>query len=254
MNKESHGQSDIGLERDHNEDSFCVSDQYNLYAIADGMGGHTGGHVASEIAINTIKEFFRNSKEDEQFESGFNPDPKLSEIENLLLAAIKTANRKIYDYAREEEEYAGMGTTIVGLHIQDSTAVIANVGDSRCYHLRGFEFIQLSTDHTWVNEQLKRNIISAEEARSHRWRNVITRALGTKRYVDVDIRKIKIQPGDLFLLCSDGLSNVLPDEDILSVMIKHGENVEEACGELIRLAREGGGPDNITVVIVRITD
>lgn len=147
-----------------------------------------------------------------------------------------------------------MGTTIVALYVCENQAVIGNVGDSRCYLLRNGELTQLTTDHTWVNEQLKRNLISAEEARQHRWRNVITRALGNKRKVDVDLIKREILPGDSFMLCSDGLTNVIKDDEIKEVLLTNRDKVKESCEQLIQMARDRGGPDNITVVVVYFPD
>ena len=246
----SYGQSDRGLERDQNEDTFALSDELGIYVVADGMGGHSGGKVASEIAVNTVIEFLARYIHDRDFTWPFRLNAHLSEEENVLYAAIKWANRQVFNYSTHKKEYAGMGTTIVALYVRENKAVIGNVGDSRCYLLRNEEFTQLTTDHTWVNEQLKRNIISAEEARQHRWRNVITRALGNKRKVDIDIIEKEIQPGDTFLLCSDGLTNVISDDEIKRVLVSNQDKVKQSCEQLIRMAREHGGPDNITVIVL----
>lgn len=250
MKSYSFGLSDRGLEREENEDNFAISDELGLYVVADGMGGHSGGKVASEIAVNTLLEFFARYKKDKDFTWPYRMDPNLNDEENALMAGIKLANRQIFSFGSHKREYAGMGTTIVTLFVHDNDAFIANVGDSRCYHLRENEIKQISTDHTWVNEQRQKNIISAEEARQHRWRNVITRALGNKRSVDIDLVRMQIEAGDYFVLCSDGLSNMVEDEEIRDIIIKNEKNIEESVKHLIDLARDRGGPDNITLLAV----
>ncbi len=254
MKRISYGLSDRGLEREENEDNFAISDELGIFLIADGMGGHSGGKVASEIAVNTLLEFFARYAKDKDFTWPYRMDPNLSDEENALMAGIKLANRQIFSFGSHKREYAGMGTTVVALYMHQDEATIANVGDSRCYLIRDNEIKQLSIDHTWVNEQLKKNIITAEEARQHRWRNVITRALGNKRHVDIDMIRESVQPGDYFLLCSDGLTNLVEENEIRDIIFDSDNSLEDAAKQLIELAKERGGTDNITVIIVKFSE
>ncbi|MCX7767047.1 MAG: protein phosphatase 2C domain-containing protein, partial [Candidatus Sumerlaeia bacterium] len=158
--------------------------------------------------------------------------------------------RRIYQLSFNKPVYAGMGTTIVVLYILDDLALIANVGDSRCYLIRQHTITQLTTDHSWINEQLQKGLISVEEVRQHRWRNIITRALGSKRQVEIDLNRHPIKPGDYFLLCTDGLTSLVEDEEIQKIITQEKSDIEIACEKLVALAKKRGGPDNITVVIV----
>jgi protein phosphatase len=242
--------SDVGLRRSHNEDSYFAGDDLALYLVADGMGGHAAGEIASQTAAKTISDFVSRAEKDRDMTWPFGVDDSYSEMENILLSAIKLANQMICRMATEKPELAGMGTTIAGVKIHEGEASIFNVGDSRVYRFRNGVIEQLTTDHSWVNEQLQRRMITEEEARTHRWKNVITRALGNKSSIEVDLRTIPVQSGDTLMLCTDGLSGLVSDEVILETLESHRDSLEEACRDLVEQANAAGGHDNVTVLIV----
>ncbi|MDX2177384.1 MAG: Stp1/IreP family PP2C-type Ser/Thr phosphatase [Candidatus Sumerlaeia bacterium] len=251
------GLSDRGLKRAHNEDCLSVVPDMGLFIVADGMGGHSAGEVASRRAIERIVEYLRQEGEPET-EDDTAPqlfDPKLSLHENRISAAVRLANRDVHKLAEEHSEFQGMGTTVVGMLFDaaNSKAAIAHVGDSRCYRVRNGEIQLLTLDHSWVNEQLQRKIITPEEAKNHRWRNVITRALGHRPDVEVDVQSEELKPHDLYLLCSDGLSGLLDDQDLKRIMLSNPD-LEDCAQELIRAANEAGGHDNITIILIRILE
>lgn len=254
LRMDTYAATDVGCRRSHNEDYYYTSDDLRLYVVADGMGGHAAGEIASQKAIASISEFISSVRRDEGFTWPFGIDPNLSEDENLLITAIRIANHEISALADENSEYHGMGTTIACMTLTEQQAVVAHVGDSRAYRWRDSQLTQLTDDHSWVNEQVARNLITEEEARHHRWRNVITRALGNKRTVEIDLCHSDIQAGDHFLLCSDGLSSMISNEEISAVLQQKDASTREKVHELIQRANDAGGLDNITVLIVRIGD
>lgn len=230
-----------GLMRENNEDNLIVEEsyRYNLYAVADGMGGHKAGEVASSIAIETIKDYFKKSSQKEDFKAP-----------SFIIESIEAANDRIREEAMNKDECSGMGTTITMAVVDLSLdiAYIANVGDSRAYILKDDEIIQVTEDHTYVNELLKDGKITPEEAKHHPKRNVITRAVGSEEYVQADIFEIELFDNDVILLCTDGLTTHLPDEKILSTIKEYG--CSESVQRLIKLANDNGGTDNITIIIV----
>ncbi|MDX1972644.1 MAG: Stp1/IreP family PP2C-type Ser/Thr phosphatase [Candidatus Sumerlaeia bacterium] len=244
------GLSDRGLKRGHNEDSLSVVSDMGLYIVADGMGGHNAGEVASRQSIESIVEYLRRLREDPN-ETAPAIDTLTSE-EAMIAKAIKIANRDVCNLSLEHQEYSGMGTTMVAMLISadHQQASIAHVGDSRCYLFRGGKLTQLTLDHSWVSEQLQKNIITEEEAKNHRWKNVITRALGNKLDVEVDVQSQAIQANDVFLLCSDGLCGMVEDNQIQATLVENPD-LETCIRELIKAANANGGIDNITVVMVR---
>jgi|YNPNPStandDraft_1061719.scaffolds.fasta_scaffold00029_11 serine/threonine protein phosphatase PrpC len=239
--------TDLGCIRENNEDKFeffIPEDEGRLavkgsfYAVADGMGGHAAGQIASELALkNTIKFYYSD------------PSPLLEES---LREAIQRANALIFDTARAVPDRSGMGTTMTALVIRGEEAYIAHVGDSRCYRVREDEIKQITEDHSWVNEQVKRGGLSAEEAANSPYRNVITRSLGSSPCVDVDVFREQLLVGDIFLLCSDGLSGEVNDEEMRDVVLRRSPS--EAAYELVELALDHGGHDNVTVLIVAVRD
>jgi len=254
MKIESFGITDVGRKRAHNEDSLSISDDINLFLVADGMGGHNAGEVASSTAVETIMKFVRRCMEDKEFTWPFGLNSNLSEEANILLTAIRIANRNVCLRAAERYEYSGMGTTIVGLYMEkDMTAHIAHVGDSRAYLVRKGEIKPITMDHSWVNEQIQKNILTQKDARNHRWKNVITRALGNKLHVDIDLSTIDIEIGDYVLLCTDGLCTMVADADMLQIILNAQGQLEKACKNLVNAANEKGGLDNITVVLLKFT-
>ena len=245
------GSSDVGLQRDHNEDTFCVLEKYRLFVVADGMGGHQAGDVASKLAGEAVAQFFdATQKEDATWP--FPIDPNLSLAENRLSASIKVANRRIFEKSCSDHSMQGMGTTIVALVIPDGSdlAFVAHVGDSRAYRVRDGQVEQLTRDHSLINDYLMMMPDMPQEAMDVLPKNVITRALGMQDSVVVDIATERVLPGDKYLLCSDGLSGQVTDERLGQVLDEFGDDLEAAAAKLVRLANDAGGEDNVTVVLV----
>ncbi len=248
------GISDVGLQRDHNEDSFAILSDQELFIVADGMGGHRAGDVASRLATDAIVDFFRTATADD-VTWPFHFDSRLSEEENRLLTSIRIANRQIIEQSARSRECHGMGTTIVGAlySARKQKMFIGHVGDSRAYRVRDGEIRLLTRDHSLVNDYLLAMPELTEEQRSELPKNVITRALGMQDHVTVDLQSDDAQVGDLYVLCSDGLSGMVDDQEMLEV-IAAMPDLYEAGRRLVALANEHGGEDNITAVLVRIDD
>jgi protein phosphatase len=242
------GLSDVGLTRAHNEDYFEIDPMHRLYVVADGMGGHSHGEVASQIAVNTIRDFVAKTA-DKDTTWPFGMDVRLERHSNLLKMAVRAAHDQVLRAISKDGSLYGMGTTVVGLLIAGKTIAVAHVGDSRAYRLRGDKLEQLTQDHTWVNEQVVAGFLSKEQARSHPLKNVVTRALGGESDVLVDVRELEVETGDLFLLCSDGLTGMLSDSDIRD-RLSSGRSLHEICRTLINDANARGGIDNVTVVLL----
>lgn len=244
------GLTDAGRVRIHNEDSFEIDADRELYVVADGMGGHSHGEVASKMAVQAIREFVERAEDDEETWP-FTYDRGLRHHSNVLKAAVRLAHDQVLSAIRTDGALHGMGTTVVGCMIRDGTAALAHVGDSRAYRLRGDRLELLTQDHTWVNEQVVAGFLSEEQARDHPLKNVVTRALGGESEVVVDVREVDMEEGDTLLLCSDGLTTMLDDEEIERCLKNVGGDLESACRELIREANARGGHDNITVVLLQ---
>ena len=245
----SAGLTDVGRKRDHNEDSFLIDDELQLYVVADGMGGHAGGGTASRIAVETIDKKLRDLRTVEPLTSG-RTNLQDSPVPETIRTAVEQACLAIFAKAQEDPELAGMGTTVISLILDDAHAFFAHVGDSRAYLVRGDLIQQISEDHSLVNEQIKAGMITPEEARHSRYRNIITRSVGFEEDVQVDVMGLLAEVGDTFILCSDGLANMLEDTEILEIV--RSLPLAEIPGKLIELANERGGDDNITVVAVRV--
>lgn len=248
------GLTHVGLQRDHNEDSFAVLSEYDLYIVADGMGGHRAGDVASRLATESVAEFFRTTAQ-EDVTWPFHFDTSLSEEENRLLAGIRVANRQIFERSVRSRECAGMGTTIVGALFSKNKKrlYVGHVGDSRAYRVRAGQIQLLTRDHSLLNDYLMAMPELTEEQRAELPRNVITRALGMQDHVVVDLMNDDPQVGDVYLLCSDGLSGMMSDEQILSV-VTSAQDTSEICRRLIAKANENGGEDNITALVIRFAE
>lgn len=246
----SGGVSDLGLERKVNEDSYYLDRDNNLFIVADGMGGHAAGEVASRISVDTVVDFIKTMVKEKTVNWPFEFNEELSSVANGLINAVQLANQAVGQAVVEDPQRAGMGSTIVALLIEDEQAYIAHVGDSRAYRIRDNKIEQLSSDHSWVNEQVKYNLLSEEEAKNHRFKNVITRALGSQPEVKVDLRTEEIEKGDYLILCSDGLSSLVEAEDIKEIIFNSNHDPQKACHDLVKTANNNGGTDNITVIIV----
>jgi serine/threonine protein phosphatase PrpC len=239
----SAGQTDVGKVRQQNEDAFLCSDLLGLYLVADGMGGHVGGKTASNLTAQTIENFFRGAS------TALAENGSYAHLPRQLAGAVREACAAVYDKAAQDRELRGMGTTCTLLAVRAARAVVAHVGDSRCYLIRQAQLTQITDDHSLVNEQIKSGELTREEARTSRHKNIITRSVGFERDVAVDTFSMPIEPGDVYLLCSDGLSNLVRNEEIAACVGKHA--LEQVPAELIALANSRGGDDNITVVCVQ---
>lgn len=251
MDFEYYGLTDVGLKRSVNEDSFGVYGDLHLVIVADGMGGHNAGEVASKTTVDQITKFIKRCNEDNDFTWPFGINANLSEIENKILTGIRLANRELCGLSIEKRELSGMGTTIVSALFNNDSITIAHVGDSRIYRVRNNNIEQLTIDHSWVSEQMQKKLISEEEARNHRWKNVITRALGNKMDVEVDYQSLEILNEDIFVFCTDGLSGMILDQEILNTINAYSDDLKTAAETLIKKANEAGGMDNITVVLIK---
>lgn len=242
--------TDVGKRRSLNEDKIGMYEKENVYLVCDGMGGQVAGSLASDIAVETIINYVKLTKNN-NFSS---LQPKLKESFPSkacdLIEAIRLSNRRIFNLALKYPNLRGMGTTVASVFLDNGYIYIAHVGDSRVYRLRKGKIDCLTQDHSWVNELLQDKEITKEEAKDFRQKNVITRALGTKSTVKVDLRIESVFNNDLFVLCSDGLSGVVEDKEICETVLKARGNVNLACENLVDLANKKGGPDNISVVIV----
>jgi serine/threonine protein phosphatase PrpC len=252
MNFIAAGLSDVGLQREVNEDSYCILPEDSLFLVADGMGGHAAGDVASKMATHTVRQFFKEHSASEDSTWPFHFDPHLSIEENRLSTGIKLANRKICDSSIRHREVQGMGTTLVGILYSEERGkvYIANVGDSRAYRVRKGEIEQLTRDHSLVNDYMLVMPEMTEEQRLGLPKNVITRALGMQDSVAVDLLNHEPEPGDCYVLCSDGLTGMVTDDGILKIIEDSKTDAEKAAYELVRTANENGGEDNVTVVVV----
>jgi protein phosphatase len=246
------GLSDVGMQRSHNEDELRKREDLQLFVVADGMGGHSHGEIASRIAVEAIRDFVRSTA-DQDKTWPFVYDARLQRHSNRLKAAIRIAHDKVLRAIRQDGSLHGMGTTVVGILVQDGIAAVAHVGDSRAYRLRDGRLELLTQDHTWVNEQVVAGYLSEEQARSHPLKNVVTRALGGDSEVAVDVREWEVQAGDLFLLCSDGLTTMLGDAEIVE-LLRSQSDLDLACRTLVRSANARGGFDNVTVLLARVVE
>ncbi len=251
MQFKSFGFSDPGRARDHNEDSYLCNDEERLFLVADGMGGHASGETASQLAVSSVEDFVvRSRSEDIEWPIKYNED--LSSEQNRLLAAVTLANRHILERANQDDSMKGMGTTLSGVTIEEEYLAIVNVGDSRLYRVRNEEFKQITQDHSLVGEQERKGLLTKEEARQHPKKHILTSALGDlKQKPKIDVSRTKIIEKDLYLLCSDGLYNMLEDGEILTIIKSIGDGSLYKIGlSLVLKANLAGGLDNITVVLL----
>ena len=241
--------TDTGQLRSHNEDYLDSDEELGVVVLADGMGGYQAGEIASEIAVKKILETMRKHLGGKAF---VQPENSRGEyVMELLRQAVEHANRTIFDSAQNAPEYYGMGTTVVAAVFYDNCVSIAHVGDSRLYRLRGEELRQLTTDHSVLQELIEQGLFTPEEARRSPSKNLVTRALGVSYEIQVDVQESEVAGGDLFLLCSDGLNDMLEDRTIRSILLDHLAHPEKAVRALIEAANAAGGEDNISVILVQ---
>jgi serine/threonine protein phosphatase PrpC len=245
----SFGQTDIGRRRKQNEDSYLRNDELRLFIVADGMGGHAAGEVASAEAVDTIYGMVKRGIASLGDESEPLTEEKVSQARRIIEGAIQAATYMVYAISEVDAKKSGMGTTISAAYIFKNVLITGQVGDSRIYRVRGDDVLQLTEDHTLVGWQIKQGLITEEEARVSPHRNVITRSVGGRDYVEVDTGVVEIRSGDRFVLCSDGLHGYLKDFEIPDLIALGGD---AACEAFIKLANDRGGSDNITVVVVEV--
>jgi protein phosphatase len=248
--------TDSGLRRSSNEDSFCTRPDLGLFVVADGMGGHAAGEVASRLAVDTIETFITETAgADKNRTWPFPFEPAISLEGNRLKAAFRLANRQIANAMADSADLRGMATTASAVLAGPHNACIAHVGDSRIYaldKLQGGTLRQITDDHSWVEEQVRAGTMTSSAARQHPWRNVVTRALSGGTDPEIDTVELDPDKGERLLLCSDGLSGVVPHETIADILGDASAPLDAICERLIAAANEGGGPDNITVLVIQV--
>ncbi|MBN1878536.1 Stp1/IreP family PP2C-type Ser/Thr phosphatase [bacterium] len=249
MKVTAYGATDLGMRRPVNEDSFRLCPAVQLFLVADGMGGHAAGHVASRMAVNEVAEFIES-----HLLGGTDDRDDDSDYTQILVEALQAANQYIITATHHRKDLRGMGTTLVVVLIRGRKLYAASVGDSRLYLIRQEEVKLLTTDHSWVNMQVQLGNMTSEESRLHPMRNVITRALGTQLQVEVDTLVQLLEAGDCLVMCTDGLSNMLSDKEIALSVLHHETDLKQAVEELIQRANMRGGDDNITTVVLKIQD
>lgn len=251
----SSGITDVGLKREGNEDSFSVEDSLGLYVVCDGMGGHLAGEVASQISVEMINKTFlkwikEEASEDEIFGE---PDSSLSREGNYLLGGIRLANQVVYNLALEQKQFQGMGTTVVALFITPELIIAANVGDSRIYLIRDGEIERLSRDHSIVAEQVEMGMMTEEEAANSSMKHILTRNLGSSENVEPDIFEVEPSNNDRLVLCSDGLTDLINDEEILE-MAQDADEPGNLCRAFIDKVLKRGAHDNTTIITLFLSD
>ncbi len=237
--------TDVGLTRKQNEDNFCAPVQSTdpeitpaLFAVADGMGGHRGGKMASQLAVDTLRSSYGAAASDKT-------------EEQKIVKAVQDANLKIFETSAVVPEYFGMGTTLTSLIVSGGKAIVGHVGDSRLYHYRSGRLTQVTLDHSLVAQAVREGILTEEQARVHPQRNIITKALGTHSDLDVDTAHVELQRDDLLLLASDGLHGLVEDRDLSDLIKEAGRDLEKLTESLVQAALDRGGIDNVTIVVVR---
>src|SRR3954454_4155024 len=245
------GETNVGMKRAHNEDSYYLPEVERLAIVADGMGGHASGEVASKLAVDTVVSYLKETQDEQPLTWPYKIDHGRRHDLNRLITAIKLANLKIHEEAQRNPACRGMGTTLVSALFSEEALIIGHVGDSRVYRLRDGVFEQITEDHSLLNDYIKMKNLSAEEIAAFPHKNVIVRALGMKDTVQVDVHVDAPRLGDVYLICSDGLSGMIKDEE-MAEMAANEPDLDVLCERLITTANKNGGLDNITVIAVRL--
>ena len=244
------GLTDVGSVRDHNEDSIMVDEGLGLAILADGMGGHRGGEMASAITVSTIQETL--SRELKNISTGDTDEDTGYSVESIAVHnAVALANESVYKASNENQQYKGMGTTVVVVLFYDNRFTVAHVGDSRLYRLRGGTLEQVTRDHSLMQELIDRGFYTPEQARESLNKNLVTRAIGIEQGVQIDVQEDVALVDDIYLLCSDGISDMIDDDLIQQTIVDCGNDLEKAASELVRQANEHGGKDNISAILAR---
>jgi protein phosphatase len=244
-----HALTDVGVKRSHNEDCVGINPSLGFAILADGMGGHNAGEIASSIAVDLIAQVLRE-RLPRLAEGRMDDETGFSGESVLVRQAVGMANNAILEASQYRPECAGMGTTVVAAVFYGDRLTAAHVGDSRMYRLRGEKLTHVTEDHSLIQEQVRRGLLTADDARNSSIKNLVTRALGIEPDVEPDIVEDIVRPEDIYLMCSDGLTDVVPDEAIRLTLIQYARHLGKAADQLVQLANDAGGPDNISVVLV----
>jgi len=243
--------TDVGQRREHNEDSIASDAEIGLVVLADGMGGYKAGEVASEIAVLTIVAELKETMQ--ELEPGETDAVNGMQAESLLIVdAVAKANESIYNVSQDQPQCAGMGTTLVVGLFTNNKLLAGHIGDSRMYRLRAGELQQITEDHSLLQEQLKSGLITPEQAKFSNNKNLVTRALGIDPSVDLELHEHDVEVNDIYMLCSDGLTDLVSDEEISSTIGTLSANLELVANQLIQMANDAGGKDNISVILIKI--
>lgn len=255
MHIKASGITDVGLKREGNEDSYSTEDSLGLYVVADGMGGHVAGEVASRIAVEMVNKSFQRWIAEKASENDLYgpPDDSLTLWGNYILSSIRMANKIVYELATEHKQYHGMGTTIVILLVTPTLIIAANVGDSRIYMVRDGKLERLSRDHTFVGEQIEMGLMTEEESETSHMKHILTKNFGSAEEVEPDIFEMEPNNNDRFVLCTDGLTDLVEDEEILE-MTNNEDDPDILCHKFLDTVLKRGAHDNTTVVSVYLTD
>jgi len=250
MNFKAVGATDVGKIREANEDAFFLDEENRLFIVADGMGGHQGGGYASKKSLEIVQNELKRLEQSQEMTQPIKAGAGFSLSQLRLARAIQQANLVLFETSIKEPSLRGMGTTLTALLFDENYANLAHIGDSRAYLIRQGKIQQLTEDHSWVQEQVRTGVLTLEEAKNHPLKNIITRSLGHEREIKIDLLKVEYQVKDRFLLCSDGLSNMVSDQEILEVIEQF--ELEKIPGHLVERANQEGGYDNITIVVVEV--
>lgn len=245
-----HGKTDVGSVRDHNEDAISCDENIALAVLADGMGGHRGGEIASAITVSTVLEYITDKVK--SINTGETDEDTGYSAESILIHdAVELANKNVHDASEANAQYRGMGTTVVVVMFYDNRFTVAHVGDSRLYRLRDGELEQITRDHSLMQELIDRGFYTPEQARNSLNKNLVTRAIGIDKNVQVDIQEDVAMVDDIYLLCSDGVSDMIEDQLIKDAILDNSDDLEKAATEIIRLSNEHGGKDNISALLAK---
>lgn len=247
-----YGVSDVGLERKNNEDAFHANEDYGLFVVCDGMGGHASGEIASRVAVDTMVDFVTQTVHQEGFRFPFSPPDVATHETRVLDSAVRLANRSVFAQSQSDPRHKGMGTTVVAVLAGPTHIGVVHVGDSRVYLMREGELEQITEDHSLLNHYRRTRPMTDEEIRNFKGKNVIVRAVGLRDAVQPEVQAVSVQPGDLLLLCTDGLSDLVDDDTIADVIRDAHDALEPAVDKLIQLALDAGGKDNVTVMLLRV--
>ena len=251
MHLEYAAATDAGLVRQRNEDSYVANDGLGLFVVADGMGGHVGGQIASRTVTDGILEFIRDTAVDPEKTWPLGLDPELSDPGNRLQVAIRSANRKLGDLVSTDQALGGTGATMAAALFAMGRLIVSNVGDCRAYLVRDGRALQITRDHSFVAEQVALGLLRSEDAKHHPMRHIVTRAVSGDAGMSIDTWEIKVENGDRILLCSDGIHSLLSDEELASIAACDG-SLQDICRQMIDAAKREGGTDNCTAVIVSV--